>query len=667
MQVNFCAIAKGRFVMDQEVKLHFEYENMKKSSRGFYREKLKERGKNILERLEAIQGPDFDTERQKWLARSYPVLSILAPVMSTSEGKIEFPGDPMGLYSALSYAVDQVVKTRKMGLVHGAPYPDLCPQWGYLPSPEYRSQVDTNGIRQYDGRVLNTDQTGFDPRVWNDKVRDYFVNKVLLVMRPRVILISTVSPAHRYAIDIARTVRAHLPECVIVLGGRHVDETIHFDESTRSIVLEPSSAVRKILDETLDPVFDFLVAGDGYYALDLLMKVISLSMDIVSKAVTVHSIIENLSALSLLFDPLPGKSIIVGVDAESVHAWPVSSCIRLELSILPSPYSAFAIRAMFPIFQRDGRVLRTAHFMVTNSCTYHCYFCSEGVTVVGGFLSFHTQGIQKALERVVEYIDYGAEAIFFDDSVFWGGNFGDVINFCRGLNRIREMAGSAESKTISVFGREVEVDKILNLVWGAQFTVDLLASRRVPEEAVLALTEMSKAGCAYIYIGIESMSASVIDKVHKNVNRKLAWEERVRTALGMAYMAGITVGSSVLFGLDGETDETIEETIYKVEELLAEDMLSIASPNILTYHPNTEITALHGMKDKLDYHSIATENRPPYVYFEEAFPAVVSKNLTEDQIWFIHEQTRQRWGVKRNANPMPDVILRDYSDSEIGD
>jgi hypothetical protein len=73
------------------------------------------------------------------------------------------------------------------------------------------------------------------------------------------------------------------------------------------------------------------------------------------------------------------------------------------------------------------------------------------------------------------------------------------------------------------------------------------------------------------------------------------------------------------------------------------------------------------MKDKLDYHSIATENRPPYVYFEEAFPAVVSKNLTEDQIWFIHEQTRQRWGVKRNANPMPDVILRDYSDSEIGD
>ncbi len=654
--------------MQQGIKLHFEYENMAQRALGVpegIQRYLNGRKRALADHIRALQLPDVETEKQEWLARSYPILAILAPVMSTSEEKIEFPGDPMCLYSALSYAVDQVVKTRKMGLVDDAPYSDLCPQWGYLPSAEYRSQVDTNGIRQYDSPLLNTDQTVFDPRVWNPRVRDYFIHKVLLVIRPKVILISAVSPAHRYAIDIARTVRAYLPDCVIVLGGRHTDETIHFDWNTRQIVFEPSSAVSKILDQTIEPVFDFLVAGDGYYALDLLLKIISLSMDLDSKTATSHAIIENLSTFSWMFDPLPGNSMIVGLDADAVHAWPISSRLKLDLSVLPSPYSAFAVRAMFPIFQRDGHILRTAHFMVTNSCTYHCYFCSEGVTVVGGFLSFHTEGIQKALERVIEYIEYGAEAIFFDDSVFWGGNFGDVITFCRGLIRIREMAGNAASKMITVFGREVEAEKVLNLVWGAQFTVDLLASRRVPEEAMLALTEMKKAGCAYIYIGIESMSAPVIEKVHKNVNRKQPWEDRVRTALGLAHVAGISVGSSVLFGLDGETNETIEETIFKVEELLAEDILSIASPNILTYHPNTEITALHEMKEKLDYHSIAVENRPPYVYFEEAFPAVVSKNLTEEQVWFIHEQTRQRWGVKRNTNPMPEVILREYS--ELGD
>ena len=224
--------------------------------------------------------------------------------MSTNEGKIEFPGDPMCLYSALSYAVDQAVKTRKMGICEEAPYNDLCPQWGELPSAEYRASVDINGIREYHGALLNTDRTVFDPRVWNSAVKKYFVEKVLLVMRPKVVLISSVSPAHRYAIDIARVVRKHLPDCLVVLGGRHVDETIHFDMTKRQITLEPSSAVVKIQDGTIEPVFDFLVAGDGYYALDLLMKAISISMDLDPKSTTASSVMKTLSTIAPLYDPI---------------------------------------------------------------------------------------------------------------------------------------------------------------------------------------------------------------------------------------------------------------------------------------------------------------------------------------------------------------------------
>ncbi len=650
--------------MMQGIELHFEYENMKQLPAGLLRYELELRRKILLDQIQEIQTSEDNLEEREWLARSYPVLSILAPVMSTSEEKIEFPGDPMCLYSALSYAVDQVVKTRKMGICEGAPYNDMCPQWGYLPSAEYRAQADVNGIREYGGSLLNTDQTVFDPRVWNAKVKKYFVEKVLKVMKPKVVLISSVSPAHRYAIDIARVVREHLPDCLIVLGGRHVDETMHFDSVERQVVLEPSNAVVKILDGTIEPVFDFLIAGDGYYALDLLMKVLSLSMELETKTTNTHAVIDALTRFAPLFDPIPGHSLIVGLDAgRVVHAWVINSALKLDLSVLPSPYQAFAIRALFPIFQRDGRVLRTAHFMVTNSCTYHCYFCSEGVTVVGGFRSFNAEGIQRAVERVVEYVEYGAEALFFDDSIFWGGNFGNVVNFCRELNHLRDLARNSPSKVMRVFGRTIEAQKLVDLVWGAQFTVDLLASRRMPEESIFVLSEMKKAGCVYVYMGIESMAAQVIEHVHKNVNRRQAWEDRVRLALGIARTAGITVGSSVLFGLDGETLETINETISKVEELLVEDLLSIASPNILTYHPNTAITTLHGMKDKIDYHSIGIENRPPYVYFEEAFPAVVTRNLTEEQIWLIHEQATQRWGVKRNSNPMPEVILRDESNS----
>ena len=42
---------------------------------------------------------------------------------------------------------------------------------------------------------------------------------------------------------------------------------------------------------------------------------------------------------------------------------------------------------------------------------------------------------------------------------------------------------------------------------------------------------------------------------------------------------------------------------------------------------------------------------------DKAFPAVVSKNLSEEQIWHIHEQTRARWGKKRNLNPMAPTTL----------
>ena len=138
------------------------------------------------------------------------------------------------------------------------------------------------------------------------------------------------------------------------------------------------------------------------------------------------------------------------------------------------------------------------------------------------------------------------------------------------------------------------------------------------------------------------MAEAVITNVHKNINRQQQLDQRVRIALGLARNAGIRIGSSVLFGLDRETEATIEETMEKVEELVAEDLLYVASPNILTYYPNTAITHLHQMNEKLDYHSTNLDNRPPYVYFEEAFPAVVSNNLTEEHNWTIHQQTKKR-------------------------
>ena len=378
-------------------------------------------------------------------------------------------------------------------------------------------------------------------------------------------------------------------------------------------------------------------------------------MDIPTKTADVSSVLDVLSDFSPLLGSVPGQALITAPRPDTLHLWPINGH-KIDLSALASPYKAFAIRARFPIFETDGHTSRTAHFMVSNACPYHCMYCSEGVSVVGNFNTFDDNSINLALERMIEYVQYSAEAAFFDDSIFWGGNVGLIINFCREWIKVHEKAAWENTPEITLFGKTVDRRKLLNLEWGAQITVDFLASRR-PEVAMTILDTMREAGCTYLYIGIESMSEAVIQSVHKNVNRKRPWGERVRTALGLARQAGIRVGSSILFGLDGETQETIEETIDKVEELLAENLIVIASPNILTYHPNTEITHLHQKERELDYHSPNIENRPPYTYFEEAFPAVVSKNLSEEQIWHIHEQTRARWGEKRNLNPMAPIAL----------
>jgi len=650
--------------MGRQIIIHTEYMNQPSSEMRSLTEEQKahlaaRRAKLFQQFNGHPTNEQLNEDENRWLARSFPVLAVLAPVMSTSEDKIEFPGDPMCLYNALSVAVDQAVQARELGLIPDSPYNDLCPQWGYHPSAAYRAQVDDNGIREYHAPLLNTDQTVFDPRVWNQKISQYFSDVVLEQVQPKVVLISAVSPAHRYALQIARAVRAKLPGCIIVLGGRHADETVHFDEMTRELRLEPSGLLTKIIEDTLEEtIVDFLIAGQGYYALDLLMKSISLAMDVETKTVDVNAVLDAMKSFTPLFGPLPGRSLIVSIRPDTFHAFPLLGP-ELNLSILPSPYKAFAIRARFPIFEIEDHVARTAHMMVTNACPYHCFFCSEGSAIVGSFIYFRdADGIQKAIERVVEYIYYGAEAIFFDDSVFWGGNVGRIVHFCNEWTKVRKQAERSTSDEIELFGYTVKRRSVLEFTWGAQLTTDFLASRR-EEQAYTVLYAMRDARCTYIYIGIESMSETVIQHVHKNVNRTEPWENRVRRALGMARSVGIRVGSSVLFGLEGETQATIMETIDKVEELLAEDLLMIASPNILTYHPNTEITHLHKMEHKLDYVSPNIDNRPPYVFFEEAFPAVVSRNLGEQDIWYIHEQTKLRWGTKRNTNPMPPVALRD--------
>ena len=109
----------------------------------------------------------------------------------------------------------------------------------------------------------------------------------------------------------------------------------------------------------------------------------------------------------------------------------------------------------------------------------------------------------------------------------------------------------------------------------------------------------------------------------------------------------------MLFGLEGETRATIDETVEQMARLMAEGLLTVSSPNILTYHPGTPITRAHGREEGLDYHSLGGVPRPPYVYFEEAFPEVVTSVLSEDDVRYIRTRTLARWTQKLQPRILP--------------
>lgn len=555
--------------------------------------------------------------------RGFGVLAVLAPVITDEDNDVAYPGDPMALYAALSHPMARATAAFADPFGPDDPYNDLCPLWPRFPGKNERPDLSRRGETE----VTTTDDTVFDPRTWTGPSRAAFVD-LLRRRRPSVVLISAVSPAHRNALEIAALVRTECPDVLVVLGGRHVDETVRHEGAT-AVRLAPSAPPAGGPSGTSSPV-DVVVSGDGGPLLDFLLRAVARSMDLTTRTSTAAAVAAELARMADEGGREFGRGSILVRAAEGWTAFRVEGP-PLPLECETSSYAPFLIRSRFPIFTRDdGSVARCAHVLVSGTCPMRCTFCSESA-LLGRVRRPAPGDVELLVERVREYVGYGAEAAFFDDSIFWAGSWPRIRRFCAALTEARQA-----DRGLAV------------LQWGAQLTVDVLVGAR-PEIVRPALAEMRAAGCSYVYVGIESMSEQVMRHVHKNVHRATPWKERVRAALGLLGDAGIRVGSSVLFGLDGEDENSISETIEEVGRLIDEGHLMLASPNILTYHPGTEITRQHGMEDLLDYASPGVEVPPPYSFFEEAYPGVVSRLLTEDHIWRIHRESRARWGHVRNG------------------
>jgi anaerobic magnesium-protoporphyrin IX monomethyl ester cyclase len=125
-------------------------------------------------------------------------------------------------------------------------------------------------------------------------------------------------------------------------------------------------------------------------------------------------------------------------------------------------------------------------------------------------------------------------------------------------------------------------EKILDLIIKRKIKVKIRCSNGLRADRVNErfLRKMKRAGCIYIAYGIESGNQKVLDKIPKGETL-----EQIKKAVMLTHKVGIMVCGFFVFGLLGDTKETMQQTIDLAKKL----PLDVVSFNIATPYPGTRL------------------------------------------------------------------------------
>jgi anaerobic magnesium-protoporphyrin IX monomethyl ester cyclase len=191
---------------------------------------------------------------------------------------------------------------------------------------------------------------------------------------------------------------------------------------------------------------------------------------------------------------------------------------------------------------------RTANMITSRGCPARCTFCESWRTLGNKFRGHSPAYIVAEIEHLVH--TYGVEHVVFNDDTFtWD------------MQRAREFC-------------ELLMDKHLGVTWFCFSRVDTVTRE------LLAL--MKRAGCVSVNFGVESGDEQML-----NMMKKGATVAQARQALRWSRELGFKTLASFLFGMPGETRDSIERTINFAIELNPH----IALFNVLVPFPGTEVYA----------------------------------------------------------------------------
>lgn len=370
------------------------------------------------------------------------------------------------------------------------------------------------------------------------------LDELLVRVSPHLLLIGSMTPCLPGAIACAARARELLGNDVcIVLGGRHVNETMFLEEE--DIRHHPGSPLRLMHTGAIPRVFDLVVAGEGEDVIRSIGAAIATSLRDHKSPASPNSFVPGLECAA-------GSWIAGWIDGHSIHH--ARGREMLDRDSLPSPSDMFGVGTKFDVF---GGAL-TAHVFSDsgNGCAFDCGFCSERKAVTGGLVDpfggprrLHAQLVAAA--RVVgEDAPQMTASAFCEDSTLLGGSPRALYDL---VERIRR--GDAR------------------IPFGAQLTIDQVLRR---EKELHALRE---AGLCYLFIGIETPNPTAIGGMSKDLNRTSSWLHRTESALALLARLDYKVGAAILFGL-GESHESRTLLLTR----LAEFRLRYGSPSPVSFN-----------------------------------------------------------------------------------
>ena len=180
-------------------------------------------------------------------------------------------------------------------------------------------------------------------------------------------------------------------------------------------------------------------------------------------------------------------------------------------------------RYKMPVFNRPYTLVITAR-----GCPNNCSFCTAN-------LYYGTKIRKRSPENVLDEVEEILKVHKIRDITFWADTFTFdrhyVLKICQEIK-----------------------ERGLKFRWMANARVD-----RVDPEM---LKEMASTGCQIISYGVESGVQKILNHIGKNITLK-----QIRQAFCWTRQAGIESAAHIIFGLPGETEETIKQTIKFVKEI----------------------------------------------------------------------------------------------------